>query len=170
MTSLDVDLANFVFGQLKDCGSILSLDIEATASSVDPNTWNSLLRKLDIAFPNQEGLKALTGLNDVEKGARSLLDKGVKMVVVTCGSQGVKIYQRDFFHEHTTYKVNVKDTTGAGDCFNAVFITCLSKGWQIEKAAKYASAAAAISIQFVGAREGLPTCEEVESFLEYRGE
>jgi len=65
--------------------------------------------------------------------------------------------------------VEVKDTTGAGDCFNAVFIACLSKGWTIEQAAKYASAAAAISIQNVGAREGLPTQNEVETFIKNYG-
>jgi sugar/nucleoside kinase (ribokinase family) len=170
MCTLDVDLANYVYEHLEDSGCILSLDIEATASKVDASIWTSLLQKLDIAFPNQAGLQALTGQQDIEKGARILLDQGVKTVVVTCGSDGVRIFQDHYNYEHPIYKVDVKDTTGAGDCFNAVFIACLSRGWPMEKAAKYASAAAAISIQSVGAREGLPTCEEVETFLRNRGE
>ena len=170
MTTLDVDLVNYIFGHLRDSTSILSLDIEATASIADSTIWNSVLKELDIAFPNLAGLQALTGQNDAEKGARFLLERGVKMVVVTCGSQGVKIFKDNDYYEHPIYRVDVKDTTGAGDCFNAVFLASLSKGWAIEKAAKYASAAAAISIQFVGAREGLPTCEEVELFLKNRGD
>lgn len=165
MTTLDVDLANYVFSRLEDSGCVLSLDIEATSSKVDSSIWNSVFSRLDIAFPNLAGLQALTGQQNPDKGARYLLDRGVKTVVVTCGSQGVRIYRDQYYYEHPIYLVDVKDTTGAGDCFNAVFIACLAKSWPIEKAAKYASAAAAISIQSVGAREGLPTCDEIEGFL-----
>jgi sugar/nucleoside kinase (ribokinase family) len=136
---------------------------------VDNSVWKSIFSKLDIAFPNLAGLQALTGLQDPEKGARYLLEQGVKTVVVTCGAQGVRIYRDQYYYEHPIYPVDVRDTTGAGDCFNAVFIACLCKGWTIERAAKYASAAAAISIQSVGAREGLPTCDAVEAFLRNRG-
>ena len=170
MTTLDVDLANYVFEHLEGSGCVVSLDIEPTSSKVDTSIWNSVFSKLDIAFPNLAGLQALTGQDDSAKGARYLLDRGVKTVVVTCGSQGVRIYQDHYYYAHPIYQVEVKDTTGAGDCFNAVFIACLSKGWPIERSAKYASAAAAISIQSVGAREGLPTCDEVESFLRNRGD
>lgn len=170
MTSLDVDLVDYVFRHLEGSDCVLSLDIEATASKVEPRIWNSVLEKLDIAFPNLAGLQALTGQQDAQKGAHYLLDRGVKMVVVTCGSQGVKIFRDHYCYEHPIYQVNVKDTTGAGDCFNAVFIACLSKNWPIEKAAKYASAAAAMAIQFVGPREGLPTCDEVQEFLKNRGD
>ena len=170
MTTLDVELANYVFNRLEGSGCILSLDIEATTSKVETSVWNDVLSRLDIAFPNLAGLQALTGCDDSQKGARYLLDRGVKTVVVTCGSQGVEIYQDHYHYQHPIYPVNVKDTTGAGDCFNAVFIACLSKSWTIERAAKYASAAAAISIQSVGAREGLPTRDDVESFLRSRGD
>lgn len=170
MTTLDVALADFVFAHLYQSGCALSLDIEATASQAEVEVWNGIFSRLDIAFPNMAGLAALTKTNDINKGASILLEKGVKLVVVTCGAKGVKIYKRDYFFEHPIYKVNVKDTTGAGDCFNAVFIACLSKNWPIEKSAKYASAAAAMTIQKVGAREGLPTCDEVEFFLKNRGD
>lgn len=169
MTTLDVLLVNQVFSDLAGSGCTLSLDIEPTASTVDDQVWNSVLNKLDIAFPNLAGLQALTGQSDPKIGASCLLEHGVKLVVVTCGFQGVKIYKKDYFFEHPIFPVQVVDTTGAGDCFNAVFIASMAKGWSIEKSAMYASAAAAISIQAVGAREGLPTCEEVDLFLRARG-
>lgn len=170
MTTLDLELVNYVFENLDGSGCTLSLDIESTASKADASLWESVLRRVDIAFPNLAGLQALTGESEVENGARYLLDKGVKMVIVTCGSQGVKIFKDQYYYEHPIYQVDVKDTTGAGDCFNGVFISCLSKNWTVEKAAKYASAAAAIAIQFVGPREGLPTQDEVELFLKDRGD
>jgi sugar/nucleoside kinase (ribokinase family) len=170
MTTLDVELTDYVFSHLQDSGCYLSLDIEATASKAGTEIWDNILSKLDIAFPNAAGLAALTRTSSVEVGAGILLDKGVKLVVVTCGAEGVKIFKQNYRFDHPIYPVEVKDTTGAGDCFNAVFIACLSKNWSIEKSAKYASAAAAISIQTVGAREGLPTCDEVIAFLESRGD
>lgn len=57
------------------------------------------------------------------------------------------------------------DTTGAGDCFNAVFLSGLVKGLDLVEAANYANAAAALSIQHVGARAGLPTEADTRSFL-----
>jgi sugar/nucleoside kinase (ribokinase family) len=169
MTTLDVDLVDFIFSELVEHDCTLSLDIEATASKVDRKVWNSVLSKLDIAFPNLAGLQHITGHKDPEKAAHYLLAHGVKMVVVTCGSEGVKIFKDNYYYEHLIFPVNVVDTTGAGDCFNGVFISCLARGWTIEKTAKYAAAAAAISIQSIGARKGLPTCEEVEVFLEFHG-
>ena len=91
MTTLDVELADYVFGHLQDSGCFLSLDIEATASKAGTEIWDRILSKLDIAFPNAAGLAALTRTSSVEEGAGILLDKGAKLVVVTCGAQGVKI-------------------------------------------------------------------------------
>ncbi len=170
MTTLDVELTDYVFNQIHDSGCHFSLDVEATASNAKTEIWDSILSKLDIAFPNMAGLAAFTKTQDIDKGAEILLDKGVKLVVVTCGAQGVKIYKKGFRFDHPIYQVDVKDTTGAGDCFNAVFIACLAKDWSVEKSAKYASAAAAMTIRKVGARVGLPTCEEVGAFLNSRGE
>lgn len=170
MTTLDVELVDYVFGQINESECVLSLDIEATASNANSEVWDRILKKLDIAFPNLMGLRKLTGIENVDEGAHLLIQKGVKTVVVTSGSLGVKVYQKNLYFEHPIFKVNVKDTTGAGDCFNAVFIASLSKRWPIEKATKYACAAAAITIQSVGAREGLPTQIEVESFIKNYGE
>ena len=165
MTTLDVDLANYVFTQIKHFGCKLSLDIEVTASKAKDEVWESLLSTIDIAIPNFAGLISLTGTADIEKGAKILLDQGVKMVVVTCGVDGVRIFGENYSFYHPAYKVMVRDTTGAGDCFNAVFISCLSQGMTIEMSAKYASAAAAISIQSIGAREGLASRDMVDKFI-----
>lgn len=168
MSSLDVELAEQVGRALKGSGTQLSLDIEPTASKATLSAWKRVLENTSIALPNQAGLAVLTGLDDVEQGARALLDWGAKLVVVTCGGQGVKLFARDYAFAHSIFAVPVKDTTGAGDCFNGVFLSCLTKGFSKEKAAKYACAAAAISIGQVGARSALPTLEQVESFIRER--
>ena len=57
------------------------------------------------------------------------------------------------------------DTTGAGDCFNAAFLSEIVRGSDPKAAARYAAAASTISIGAVGARTGLPAREQVLAFL-----
>lgn len=165
MTTLDLELVEYIGQLLEGTDAKLSLDIEGTAPNADMGTWRRILQHVDVAFPNESGLLALTNMLDIEEGAEMLLEMGVNMVVVTCGAAGVRVYKEKYRYEHPAYHVEVKDTTGAGDCFNAVFLTGLTREWEIEKCAKYASAAAAISISKIGSRSAQPTIEQVEKFL-----
>lgn len=169
MTTLDPELVAYVAEGLEGSGTKLSLDIEATAGKCSAQTWERIFRRVDIAFPNEAGLVALTGTSDLTVGAEWLLARGVGMVVVTCGCAGVRVFTREGHLDIPAYRVEVKDTTGAGDCFNAVFLSGLILGWEPEKAAKHAAAAAAISIGAVGARSALPSRARVEQFLAERG-
>lgn len=63
------------------------------------------------------------------------------------------------------FLVEVKDTTGAGDCYNAVFLTCLARGLRREQACLHATAAAALAIQSIGSRTSFPSQAHVEAFL-----
>jgi sugar/nucleoside kinase (ribokinase family) len=170
MTTLDVSLASYVFESLKKYNCICSIDIEPTASDFNWKTWEKLLINVDIAFPNEAGLEKLTGFDDVSKGAKVLLDAGVNTVVVTRGKKGVNIFEAGNNFYQPSFSVDVKDTTGAGDCFNAAFITAQLKGFDLPKSAKFAAAAAAISIGSVGARGGMPTYNGVLNFLHDQGE
>ena len=61
--------------------------------------------------------------------------------------------------------MNAVDTTAAGDCFNAAFAVALTRGNPPADAARYAAAAAAISVTRAGAQPSLPSSAEVEAFL-----
>ena len=65
-------------------------------------------------------------------------------------------------------KVDAVDTTGAGDCFNGVFVAGLAERMDVVDAAERATTAAALSITKVGAREGMPTRQTLDSFLRDR--
>jgi ribokinase len=62
------------------------------------------------------------------------------------------------------HKVNVVDTTAAGDVFNGAFVVALSEGLAVEDAVAFACKAAAISVTRLGAQASLPYRKEVESF------
>lgn len=170
MTSLDMGLTAWAAEVLAGSGTRISLDIEATAGNCPGEVWERVLARTEAAFPNEAGLKALTGCGTIEEGAAWMLSRGVRLVVVTCGSDGVRIFHRGGSLFHPAYEVPVKDTTGAGDCFNAAFLTGIVNGWSLERCAAYASAAAAIAICSVGARTGLPDLAQIQRFLEERGE
>ena len=87
-------------------------------------------------------------------------------MVVTMGAQGAVFATLDGEEGYCpAKKVDVKDTTGAGDCFNAAFLSEIVRGSDPKAAARYAAAASTISIGAVGARTGLPAREQVLAFL-----
>ena len=62
-------------------------------------------------------------------------------------------------------KVEVKDTTGAGDTLNGAFCAGLARGMDELEALRFANAAAGLSVQKYGAQAGMPTLEQVEAAL-----
>src|SRR5699024_1329300 len=87
-------------------------------------------------------------------------------MVVTKGAEGVQFKTATGeLRKIPAFSVDVVDTTGAGDTFNGVLATELGRTNDIDQAVKFANAAAALSIQKIGAQGGMPYREEVETFL-----
>jgi ribokinase len=104
--------------------------------------------------------------NEHEREALGPLPDGV-VVVETRGRDGVLIHQGDRDERIEAPRVKAVDTTGAGDCFNGVFVAGLAEGLEVAAAAQRAAAAAALAVTKVGAREGMPTREELDAFLRH---
>jgi ribokinase len=102
--------------------------------------------------------------NEHELEAIGSLPEGV-VVVETRGPQGVVIRRGGEEEQIEAPAVEAVDTTGAGDCFNGVFAAGLAEGMDVVDAARRAAIAAALSVTKVGAREGMPTRDELESFF-----
>ena len=91
---------------------------------------------------------------------------GPKTVIVKLGDQGCFAHAgltRDHF---PGFPVEVKDTTAAGDTFNAALAVALAEGAPLEHALRFANAAAAISVTRPGAQASAPSRREVDAFLE----
>jgi ribokinase len=102
--------------------------------------------------------------NEHERNALGSLGNEV-VVVETRGAEGVVIHRGEDEEKVEAPTVEAVDTTGAGDCFNGVFAAGLAEGLEVRTAAERAAAAAAMSVTRVGAREGMPTRDELNSFL-----
>ncbi|NBJ70302.1 MULTISPECIES: ribokinase [Clostridia] len=86
-------------------------------------------------------------------------------LVITLGKEGVVYYNNNTATRVKSFKVDVKDTTGAGDTFNGALVTKLAQGEPLSDAIPFANAAAALSIMKTGAQEGMPTLDEVNKFI-----
>lgn len=82
-------------------------------------------------------------------------------VVVTLGAGGCRVLTGDENVDLPGVPVEVVDTTGAGDCFAAALAYGVGHGWALTEAAAFANRAAALSVQAVGARGGLPSLAQV---------
>ena len=104
--------------------------------------------------------------NEHEYEALGSLPDGV-VVVETRGPDGAVIHRDGEEERVAAPQVQAVDTTGAGDCFNGVFAAGLAEGLEVAAAAQRATAAAALSVTKVGAREGMPTRDELDAFLRH---
>ena len=102
----------------------------------------------------------------VEDGAKHLLARGLTGVVLKRGSEGSYVAVTGGKAAWVKpFPVNAIDTVGAGDCFNGAFAVALLEGLDPWSAARFASAAAAISVTRHGAQASMPSRADVDDFL-----
>lgn len=132
---------------------------------------DELLKNLYMITPNETEAELLTGIkvNDEEsasKAAKEFHQKGIKSVLITLGSKGVYVSTPEIQKIIKGFKVEAKDTTAAGDTFNAGLLTALMENKPLEEAVMFAHAAAALAVTKVGAQSSIPYREEVNQFLQ----
>lgn len=126
-----------------------------------------LLQLVDVIVPNEKETSLLTGLpidtpEEVEAAAQALLEKGVDSVVLTLGSRGALVLDPSGAISHLqSHKVEVVDTTAAGDAFVAGLSVGLAEGASLAEAAVFGNATGALAVSRMGAQPSLPTREEV---------
>jgi len=119
-----------------------------------------LVKKCYATLPNEGELRLLTGKGCPE-GAEVLLDEGVKVVAVKLGDKGCYVTNGKERHFVEPYKVNVVDTTGAGDAFCAGFIYGLLNGKTLKECGVIGNFVASRVLTEMGARNGLPRKSEL---------
>jgi sugar/nucleoside kinase (ribokinase family) len=128
-------------------------------------TLEPCLPYLDFLFMNEDESQMITGSADPAKSAQTVLSKGLHTAVMKLGSRGCAIYTG---HEEIlcpAFDVEVKDTTGAGDCFAAGFICARLEGASLADAGNFANAVAALSVQKLGAVAGVRSQSETEQWM-----
>jgi ribokinase len=149
-------------------GIITSLD-----TGWDPAGWttktvteiHNILPFVDVFFPNEKEVYALTGLRNPRKGALRLLEIGALNVVVKMGAKGCLLITKEDQRRIPAFEVEVLDTTAAGDAFDAGFAVSMLSGATLARSAVYAAAVAALRVSRKPAQSLFPSLQETAAFL-----
>lgn len=125
----------------------------------------SIIEHSYLCILNSEEFKNLTGM-EYQEGALKLIDKGVQILAVTLGQDGYYVTDGNTTHIENANELSqgeLIDTTGAGDAFATGFIYGLLHGEPLDRCGKFGNTIAAHCIRKMGAREGLPTLNELNN-------
>jgi ribokinase len=163
---LPMDTINHTLALCAKAGVPLMLD-PAPAAPLADSVWNQIAwftpNETEAAFYLGTDLKP-------EAAAQKLLSRGLHGVVLKRGAEGAYVATEDGGTTQVpAFPVESMDTVAAGDCFNGAFAVALLEGNDPRTAARFASAAAAISVTQSGAQASMPTRAEVDAFLAKHG-
>jgi len=154
----------WLFDQAHEWGLTISLD-----TNFDPaGKWKSgldlLLEKVDVLLPNATECKEIAGTTDLETAIENLQTK-VRHLAVKLGENGALLCLDSKIFRTPALKVEVCDSVGAGDSFDAGFIFGYLAGWEPERTLKFANICGGLSTRRVGGTAGQTTVEEASSYL-----
>ncbi len=130
----------------------------------------SLLRHVTYLIPNQHEAALLSGLpaataEQMAAAAAALQAQGVGNVIVTLGAQGAVVFSGATATAVPSFRVDVVDTTAAGDAFVGGFAVALTEGRPLLDAVRWGCATGALACTVYGAQPSLPRRAEVLKLL-----
>lgn len=154
----------------KQAGATTILD-PAPARPLPPE----VLANVDILTPNQTEAATLLGesreveeFDEAAEAAQRLRRLGPPIVIMKLGRLGCLIADDLGSRPVAGFLVEAVDTTAAGDTFNGALAVALAEGRDIDEAARFANAAAALSVTAPGAQSSAPVRRQVEDLLRHR--
>jgi len=127
--------------------------IGATESTID--IVKPLLPHIDYFMPSIEEASIMCGLDDPKDIAKYYLDNGVTNCVLTMGGEGSLFVNKDETIKTPAFDINVVDTTGCGDAFDAGMITSLINDFDLEKSLKFATTTSGLVATGLGSDAGI---------------
>jgi sugar/nucleoside kinase (ribokinase family) len=152
-----------LFQKLKAAGLSVSLDTNDDPEGTWQGGLQEALRYVDVFLPNEREAKQAAGTEDLEEAAAKL-SQVVGVVVVKVGADG-SIARRG--HERVSspgVKVKVIDPVGAGDSFDAGFLSEYVKGASLEQCLRAGNLAGAYSTTAAGGTEAFRDRERLKAF------
>ena len=124
---------------------------------------------IDYIVPNEVEAHILTGRLIPEEQAAVLLPETRRGVVISLGAHGAFAVDRAAMNYYEAYKVEVVDSTGAGDAFRAGLAVRLAEGATFNEAVLFANACGALACTILGAEPSMPGRAAVEKLMAQRG-
>jgi sugar/nucleoside kinase (ribokinase family) len=125
-----------------------------------------ILSRLDIFFANKKELIQLTGFDDLSIALREL-GKIIPLVIIKDGANGAYAIENEKVFYSPAIKIKVKDTTGAGDCFNAGFIKSWLNGASVHESLCWGNIVGGLSTTELGGTGKVIRVQDVEKYLSH---
>lgn len=159
---IPLDVVEYVKEFAVEEGKTVIVDPAPAISNIPDHFWKGI----DYIKPNETELAILTGLKmetreELVQGARMMIGKGVKNVIVTLGGDGCLFVTNETEEFFPAHKVKAVDTTAAGDSFTAAFALALSQGKEYKEAIELGQKVSSIVVTRKGAQTSIPTMGEV---------
>ena len=154
-----------ILGRAKALGLTTSFDPNSDPSNKWSKGIGSVLRYTDVLFVNEREASQLTRAS-TSKAALKALGTKVQCAVIKRGPRGDMAIHAGAIATHSGFKVTVVDTTGAGDSFDAGFVSAYLREAPLAECVKIGNACGALSATRVGGTAGQPTESELQLFLQ----
>ena len=130
-----------------------------------------ILERTNLLLLNEEELKLLTrkrngAYEQLDDGVKDLLELGIEIIVVKQGDKGCYVTDGQESNFVEAFPVKCRDTTGAGDAFNAGFIYGILQNKSLRHSCSIGNYVAACCVEYAGAIRGLPDYSKIEKFLD----
>jgi sugar/nucleoside kinase (ribokinase family) len=165
--SLQADLPG-LFDELRRRGLTLSLDTNDDPEDAWAGVLDAMLDRIDVLLPNEDELRRIARKPALDE-ALEVLSKRVPLIVVKLGAQGALVQQGARRELVSPVAVVPVDTIGAGDSFNAGFLSAYVRGKSPVEAARCAVATGALSTLRAGGIDAFADVEFRNTFLERHG-
>jgi sugar/nucleoside kinase (ribokinase family) len=154
--------AQSLFRQLRGAGCSISLDVGWDEAWLRDQNTVETLRQTDFFLPNEKEAQIISGKRAPEEMLRWFTEARIGCVAVTLGNRGSVMVHGSNFYEEPSIPVDVVDTTGAGDCFNAGFLHSVLASEAPRDWLRFGNLCGALSTRALGGIAGFPTLEELE--------
>ena len=152
----DVATAILAATWARAAGALVMLDVDEPGARTD-----ELLALTDVVIVSERFPQRHTGAADLRTALRRMAARGPTLAAATLGPGGVLGCAGARLFYLPAVRVNVVDTTSAGDLFHAGCLFGLLQGWGVEQSLRFASAAAALACGVLGGRPSVPGLEAV---------
>jgi sugar/nucleoside kinase (ribokinase family) len=159
-------VAQQLIPRLHAAGCKISLDVGHHAEWLRDPANHITRAKVDYFLPNQREAEFLSGSTDVASYLGLTRQLGWRTAVVKLGRHGAAMRQGAHTWTAQSPDVQVIDTTGAGDAFDAGFIDALLDRLSAEECLRRACVCGSMSTRAAGALTGLPSKKELQEFYE----
>jgi sugar/nucleoside kinase (ribokinase family) len=156
---IDGEVAYDVVERLRNCGEVMSLDAQGLVRRFDergnvtlgPLLDERVLGLIDIFKSSLSEVQTVTGFLELEPAVKAIHDHGVKIVIITLGSNGAAVSVEDAIHRVPACKPEkLVDPTGAGDAFIGGFLAEYVHGEDCSWCSCVGAAVASLVVEGVG--------------------